>query len=133
MAELRRPDVRLTAITVAAPAPRDLAQFYGKLLNGEVTALNPPRPGEPEDAGWAQVKTPNLTLNFEFERHWQTPQWPAQEERQTATQHLDVWVEDLADAVEWAVNCGARPAEFQPQSDVRVMLDPAGHPFCLFH
>ena len=24
-------------------------------------------------------------------------------------------------------------AEHQPQDDVRVMLDPAGHPFCLFH
>jgi hypothetical protein len=23
-------------------------------------------------------------------------------------------------------------ADFQPQDDVRVCLDPAGHPFCLF-
>jgi hypothetical protein len=23
-------------------------------------------------------------------------------------------------------------AEFQPQDDVRVYLDPAGHPFCLY-
>ena len=27
---------------------------------------------------------------------------------------------------------GATLAEFQPQDDVRVMLDPAGHPFCLY-
>nr|WP_278254933.1 hypothetical protein [Streptomyces sp. IBTA2] len=27
---------------------------------------------------------------------------------------------------------GATPAEFQPQHDVRVLFDPAGHPFCLF-
>ena len=27
---------------------------------------------------------------------------------------------------------GATVAELQPQADVRVHLDPAGHPFCLF-
>jgi hypothetical protein len=30
------------------------------------------------------------------------------------------------------VTLGAAPAGFQPQDDVRVLLDPAGHPFCLF-
>jgi hypothetical protein len=47
-------------------------------------------------------------------------------------QHLDIQVDDLDSAVEWAAACGARIAEFQPQHDVRVMFDPAGHPFCLF-
>jgi len=27
---------------------------------------------------------------------------------------------------------GATLADFQPQDDVRVYFDPAGHPFCLF-
>jgi hypothetical protein len=126
------PSLRLTSITVAAPAPRELAQFYAALLGGEITALDPARPGEPELAGWAQVRTPNLTLNFEFEQHWRTPCWPAEAGRQTATQHLDIQVDDLVSAAEWAIGCGARTAEFQPQDDVRVMLDPAGHPFCLF-
>ena len=31
-----------------------------------------------------------------------------------------------------AVGVGAEVAAFQPQSNVRVMLDPAGHPFCLY-
>ena len=31
-----------------------------------------------------------------------------------------------------AVELGATVAEFQPQDDVRVLLDPAGHPFCLY-
>jgi hypothetical protein len=31
-----------------------------------------------------------------------------------------------------AVAAGAVLAEFQPQDDVRVYLDPAGHPFCLW-
>ena len=34
--------------------------------------------------------------------------------------------------LENADDLGATLAEFQPQDDVRVCLDPAGHPFCLF-
>jgi hypothetical protein len=37
------------------------------------------------------------------------------------------------DAFEFAESLGARVAEHQPQAGrVTVMLDPAGHPFCLF-
>lgn len=38
----------------------------------------------------------------------------------------------VAAGVAWAVEAGATVAEHQPQEGVRVMLDPAGHPFCLF-
>ena len=31
-----------------------------------------------------------------------------------------------------AVEVGAELASYQPQETVRVMLDPAGHPFCLY-
>jgi Glyoxalase-like domain len=40
-------------------------------------------------------------------------------------------VDDLDAAVADAVALGARVAAFQPQDNVRVLLDPAGHPFCL--
>ena len=46
--------------------------------------------------------------------------------------HLEIRVDDLALAVEHAVAVGATVAEHQPQEDVRVCLDPAGHPFCLY-
>ena len=45
--------------------------------------------------------------------------------------HFDFQVGDLESAVEDAVALGARLAGEQPQEDVRVLLDPAGHPFCL--
>jgi hypothetical protein len=32
----------------------------------------------------------------------------------------------------WAIEQGAELASDQPQDDVRVLLDPEGHPFCLF-
>ena len=41
-------------------------------------------------------------------------------------------VEDLAPAVADALELGATLADFQAQDDVRVLLDPAGHPFCLY-
>jgi hypothetical protein len=46
--------------------------------------------------------------------------------------HLDIGVSDLDAGARWAVECGATVADHQPQDDVRVMLDPEGHPFCLF-
>jgi Glyoxalase-like domain len=46
--------------------------------------------------------------------------------------HLDIEVDDLDVTGAQAVAAGATLAEFQPQDDVRVFLDPAGHPFCLF-
>jgi hypothetical protein len=46
--------------------------------------------------------------------------------------HLDFEVDDLDDAVGHAVGVGAELADVQPQEDVRVLLDPVGHPFCLY-
>ena len=45
--------------------------------------------------------------------------------------HLEFQVGDLEAAVDEAVSLGACIADEQPNSTVRVLLDPAGHPFCL--
>lgn len=37
-----------------------------------------------------------------------------------------------AELLGWPVGVGARLHPVQPQDDVRVMLDPTGHPFCLY-
>ena len=46
--------------------------------------------------------------------------------------HLDIRVDDLDEAGAHAVSVGAVLADFQPQDEVRVYVDPAGHPFCLW-
>ena len=46
--------------------------------------------------------------------------------------HLDIAVEDLDRGVAWATELGATVAPTQFRDGIRVMLDPAGHPFCLF-
>ena len=64
--------------------------------------------------------------------HYKPPAWPAVPGEQQMMIHLDIEVDDLDVGVAWAIEAGATLAEHQPQDDVRVMLDPAGHPFCLF-
>jgi hypothetical protein len=44
--------------------------------------------------------------------------------------HPDIEVDKLEAARAHALAAGAVLAEFQPQDDVRVYLDPGGHPFC---
>jgi catechol 2,3-dioxygenase-like lactoylglutathione lyase family enzyme len=128
--------MQVTSVTIGAPDPRALAAFYGRLLQWPVTDSDPPRPGHPPEDGWAQLRPPagsvGPTLNFEFEPDYQAPVWPSVAGEQQIQTHLDIAVDDLAAAVAWSVEAGASPALFQPQDDVRVMLDPAGHPFCLF-
>ena len=59
------------------------------------------------------------------------PVWPPVEGEQRPMMHLDVQVGDLDEAAADAVALGATVAAAQPQENVRVLLDPAGHPFCL--
>lgn len=46
--------------------------------------------------------------------------------------HLDIEVDDLERETARALAEGARLAAYQPQDGVRVLLDPVGHPFCLY-
>ena len=57
---------------------------------------------------------------------------PADLISECVAQHLDIAVADLDEAVRWALGAGAVLADVQPREAVRVMLDPAGHPFYLF-
>ena len=131
---MERPQLQLTSITIGTDDPHGQAEFYRRLLGWQVTGDDPP---EGDDPGWAQLKpaagdAPGPTLNFEGERRFRRPVWPSVEGGQNATQHLDIRVQDLAAATEWATSVGAVLADSQPQDDVRVLIDPSGHPFCLF-
>jgi catechol 2,3-dioxygenase-like lactoylglutathione lyase family enzyme len=102
-----------------------MADFYGRLLGWEVTASEPQ---------WVLMRDPEggTGLSFQAEPGYRAPAWPEQKAAQDKMLHLDIQVDDLDAAVEHAVASGARLADLQPQERVRVMLDPAGHPFCLF-
>ena len=71
-------------------------------------------------------------LSFQYEPGYEPPVWPATSGQQQMMVHLDVEVDDLESALADALGMGAVLACHQPQDDVRVLLDPAGHPFCLY-
>jgi catechol 2,3-dioxygenase-like lactoylglutathione lyase family enzyme len=131
-----RPVMRVAAVTIGAPDPRELAAFYAQMLGWPVVHEDPPRPGAAPEDGWAQVRPPagqgGPTLNFEYEADYVPPVWPSVAGAQQIMEHLDIAVGDLVGTVAWATAAGATLADYQPQQDVQVMLDPAGHPFCLF-
>ena len=131
-----RPRIEATSVSISTGRPRELARFYAALLGVEVADQEGPRKGEPEDAGWAQLQpTPGrlrMTLNLEWDPLFEAPVWPSEPGVQQPQAHLDLWVDDPDVAEAWAVECGARRHPSQPQPTVRVMLDPDGHPFCLF-
>jgi catechol 2,3-dioxygenase-like lactoylglutathione lyase family enzyme len=119
------PHLTLTGTNIDAPDANALAEFYRRLLRWTTIV---------EEPGWVIVGSPDggQRLSFQEESRYVRPVWPAGPGDQQMMMHLEIMVDDLKGAVEHAVGLGATLADFQPQRDVRVCLDPAGHPFCLF-
>jgi hypothetical protein len=119
---------RLTAATPDAPDAGELAAFSLRLLPGWAV-----RRGE---AGPDRVHTRppggGTGPSFPTAPGYVRPVWPDRPDRQRMMVDLDIEVDDLAAETARAVTEGARLAEHQPQDAVRVLLDPAGHPFCLY-
>ena len=112
-------------VVLDAPDARALAHFYADLLGWEIAN---------EDAQDAAIapKDGVAYIGFQTSEDYRRPVWPPKEDAQQMMAHLDIEVSDLETAVADALELGAVQASFQPQDNVRVMLDPAGHPFCLY-
>ncbi len=130
---MQRPRMRITGPVLDAADPIALARFYERLLGWTMEACEGARSGYPAADGWARLRAPSGDkLEFQWEAHYVAPTWPPVPGEQQMMIHLDIGVDDLDAAVAWALGAGATVAEHQPQDGVRVMIDPAGHPFCLF-
>lgn len=107
-----------------------LARFYSQLLGWPIARSD----GE----GWAQLRDPNggVGINIQAEPWYQPPTWPETPDAQHKMMHFEIEVDDLTSSVESALAAGATVARDQPRDrdldTIRVLLDPAGHPFCLF-
>lgn len=119
------PVTTLTTINIGAPDPHVLALFYQRLLGWEVVADEP---------DWVLLRPAGggTGLSFQMESDYVSPVWPAGPNDQQMMMHLEIRVENLDSAGALAASAGATLAEYQPQDEVRVYLDPAGHPFCLW-
>ena len=119
----------LSNTVLGTPDPPGLAEFYLRLLGWVYRDED-----HGADETWIVIKPPDggPGLSFQLETEHEQPAWPTARGAQQMQLHLDIGVQDLEAEVARAEELGARQAEWQPQDDVRVMLDPAGHPFCLF-
>lgn len=108
----------LSSIAIDCPDPVALANFYAALLGVEPRGDFLLLPDEKVEIWFQQVEM------------YQPPTWPTQERGQQV--HLEMVTNDIPAAVEHAIALGAIKVPHQPdESEWTVMLDPAGHPFCL--
>ena len=112
-------------VVLDSPEPRALLHFWSALLEAPIHT-------ESEEGGALDFGEGVAYLAVQRADPYVRPVWPAEPGSQQMQLHLDIEVSELAVAVEHAVELGATEADFQPQDNVRVLLDPDGHPFCLY-
>lgn len=108
-------------ISLDCADPLELGEFWAAMLGGAAIAVSPDT---------VVVRTPWVWLAALRIDDYTAPTWPSGDVPKQI--HLDLAVADLDQAVTEAERCGARTAADQPAPDRwRVLIDPAGHPFCL--
>ena len=113
----------IIGIAFDCPNANMLADFYVKLTgwNKEISSDE-----------WAALRTPEgILLVFQTVAEYVPPVWPWKNGMQQQMAHIDYLVDDLQEAIGLAIRHGAKKAEVQFFETSTVMLDPAGHPFCL--
>lgn len=113
---------RLGSVALDCVDPGVLGTFWADLLGGEIAFIS--------DA-FVAVKTDKIWIAAVAVDDYRTPTWPGGDVPKQM--HLDLAVTgDLDEAEAEAVLLGATRATTQPAPNrFRVLLDPAGHPFCL--
>lgn len=113
-----RSGVRFVGVSLDCAEPAELAGFYLRLLGGRLLWSRPTSVG---------VQVPGLLLIPQRVENYRPPVWPG-----ASIVHLDLTAgEHLDEPVKQAIALGAIPADPQPDPRCKVLLDPAGHPFCI--
>lgn len=125
-----RPAAQWVRVTLDCSDAEVLGAFNAELFGWRISS----RDGN----GWVQVLDPegHVGLNFQADPQYVPPTWPEVPGEQMKMMHFEVLVQDLESAVAGVLRAGGAEARDQPpdrdRGRLRVMLDPAGHPFCLF-
>lgn len=117
--------MKLGAIVLDSSDSEMLSTFYANLLGWTKQRY---------DAEWIVVASSQgegVPLVFQEVDAYEPPEWPTVRERQQQMIHLDFYVDDVKASVQHALSCGATLSDVQMDDAWRVMLDPAGHPFCI--
>ncbi len=108
----------LDSIAVDCPNAAELTAFYASLLDVE------------NEGDCIHLRDGAVEIWFQEVEHYQAPTWPTQERGQQV--HFDFAARDWNAAVARAESLGATRAPAEPgEHEVVVMLDPAGHTFCM--
>ena len=116
------PARRFLSVDFDCPDPAELARFYGEALGLPVIYSSDDfillgREGSPG-------------LGFIRVADYRAPTWPDAAQGKQA--HIEMGVDDLESAQARMLALGAAEPPVQPHPDQRrVLLDPAGHPFCI--
>ena len=111
----------LAMLTLDCGEVQPVAGFWAELLGYEIVASS-------DD--YAMLRgAEGAALGFGRVPDYEPPAWP--NDRGSKQFHLDLAVTDLETAAARALELGATMADPQPGDTWRVLLDPAGHPFCL--
>lgn len=113
------PVATLTMVTLDAPNAAVLGEFYSSVLGWPIAYT---------DENYAMLTGPSHALGIGTIPDYQRPSWPDDGHKQF---HLDLTADDIHAAADRCVELGATRAEPQPGETWVVLLDPAGHPFCL--
>ncbi len=115
----RTPVAKLAMVTLDAPDASALGDFYSAVLGWPVAY---------SDENYAMLTGPSHALGFGTIPDYKRPDWPDDGHKQF---HLDLAADDIEAAATRCIELGATRADPQPGETWVVLIDPAGHPFCL--
>lgn len=113
------PVATLAMVTLDAPNAAVLGEFYSSVLGWPIAY---------SDENYAMLTGPSHALGIGTTPDYQRPSWPDDGHKQF---HLDLAADDVEAAAERCVAAGATRPDEQPGESWIVLLDPAGHPFCV--
>jgi hypothetical protein len=116
------PIAALAAVVVDCPQAPPLAAFYQAAFGGEIVQTD-------EISAW--LKIGHLTVIFRQVDDYQPPTWPSATVPMQV--HLDLYVDDLAQAEHHLHRLGAETVDPQPPGPggLIVMRDPPSHLLCI--
>ncbi|MBL0748543.1 VOC family protein [Nocardioides baculatus] len=112
---------RIAMVTLDVAEVEPSADFWSALLGWEVAAST-------DDYAMLTGPDGSPALGLGRTDDFEAPSWPDTGRKQF---HLDLAVDDIEAMAGRAVELGARLVDPQPGETWKVLLDPAGHPFCL--
>jgi len=115
--------VELAAVTIDCQDPVPMIAFYQAMADGQITRYF-------KDGG-ANITIGTTSVNIRHVEDFKAPTWPSPDVPMQI--HFEFYIDDLQQAEARLQRIGATTAGHQPhnQPGMLVMLDPAGHPFCI--